>query len=110
MTMLYINEYNRSDKTKNLVIDLDDRSGKFLFDLLLDPISNSMAKQGDNEWGADYQLWWNIAESQSLNNLPSDIFMQAYGLIQKSDNQDLKPFMPEILQKMQADPRFKKVA
>lgn len=56
--------------------------------------------------GADYQLWWNIAESQSLNDLPGDIFMQAYGLIQKSDNQDLKPFMPEILQKMQADPRY----
>lgn len=51
MAMLYINEYNRSDKTKNLAIDLDDRSGKFLFDLLLDPISNSMAKQGDDEWG-----------------------------------------------------------
>ncbi len=107
MTLLII-VHQDDDFDKSLTVSIDDEAGKVLFDELRPLFEKTMA---DEEfWLEHYDTMYQEHNFMEFDDLPTEIFMQAYGLIQKSDNQDLKPFMPEILQKMQADPRFKKVA
>lgn len=57
-------------------------------------------------WLEEYDNAYQKAGFIELDDLPTKIFMQAHNIIKQSDKPNLKPYMSEILQKIQADPRY----
>lgn len=100
---LYINYIDFFDKP-HFTVNIDNNAGNKLFTLLKPLFEKTMA---DEEfWLEEYENAYQKVGFIEFDDLPNDVFMQTYEIIKKSDDKDLQPFVPEILQKMQADPRY----
>lgn len=100
---LYVNYTDVFDKP-HFIVNLDDKGGDTLFGLLKPLFEKTMA--GEEFWLEEYDNAYQKAGFIEFDDLPDDVFMQTYEIIKKSDDKDLQPFVPEILQKMQYDPRY----
>lgn len=101
MSLLFIS-YEQENKTFTSV-SIMRKVAKFLFAEIIEPLSKVVDdKDFLDKAEADLMI-----ENVSLTNLTKDEFTEAYQLIKaKSSDEMLKPYADEILQKMQADPRY----
>lgn len=100
---LYINTIDFFDKP-HFVINLDNEAAEVLYKKLKPLFQHTMANE--EFWLEEYDNAYQKAGFIEFDDLPTDVFMNAFGIIRQSNDKVLKPFIPEILQKMQADPRY----
>lgn len=100
---LYVNYIDFFDKP-HFIINLNDEAGNVLYRKLKPLFQDTMATE--EFWLDDYDDAYQKAGFIEFDDLPADIFMRTFNIIKQSDDKALKPFVPEILQKMQADPRY----
>lgn len=101
MTLLII--YQSKDFDKSLTDSLDNQAGKELFNRLKILFEKTMA--AELFWLDDYHTLYYDHNTIDFSDLPDDVFMQVYVLLQ-ADNDLLKPYQDEVKQKMQTDRRF----
>lgn len=102
MTLLVV--YQDDDFDKSLTVSIDDNAGKALFDELRPLFVKTMA---DEEfWLEHYDTMYQEHNFMELNDLPTEIFMQAHNTIKRSDKPILTPYVDEIVKTMQYDPRY----
>lgn len=101
MSLLLVG-YNEKKETF-VSVNIMRKVAKLLFTEVIEPLAK-VVKDKDFLDKADADL---MMENVNFSNLSQDEFKQAYGLVKKSASDDtLKPYAQEILQKMQADPRY----
>lgn len=104
--LLIISYADYFDKQHGIVM-LDEKASNVVYD----DLRKLFAKEMKNEdfWLEDYDTLYKEHNSLSLDDLPNDIFMQAYDIIMIASRKydELKPYAQELQQKLEADPRFK---
>lgn len=101
-TLLIINYDDFFDKPNT--ITLDDNAGKALFDELRPLFEKTMANE--EFWLEHYDKMYQEHNFMELDDLPTEIFMQAHNTIKRSDKPILMPYVDEIVKTMQYDPRY----
>lgn len=105
MSLLFIT-YHEKEQEQNKKFDtvsIMRKVAKFLFKAVMEPLSKT---SNDKEF-LDKAEAYLLLENIDFTDLSADEFNKAYDIIaQNATNEILKPFAPEILTKMQADPRF----
>lgn len=102
MTLLVV--YQDDDFDKSLTVSVDDNAGKALFDELRPLFVKTMANE--EFWLKHYDTMYQEHNFMELDDLPTEIFMQAHNTIKQSDKPTLTPYMEEIVKTMQYDPRY----
>lgn len=101
MSLLFVG-YNEQKETF-VSVNIMRKAAKLLFAEVIEPLAK-VVKDKDFLDKADADL---MMENVNFSNLNQDEFKKAYGLVEKSASDDtLQPYAQEILQKMQADPRY----
>lgn len=101
MSLLFIS-YHEQEKSFTSV-SIMRKVAKFLFADVIEPLAN-VVNDKDFLDKAEADL---MMENVNLSDLNQNEFKRAYALIKKhSSSEILKPYAQEILQKMQADPRY----
>lgn len=102
MTLLVV--YQDDDFDKSLTVSIDDKAGKALFDELRPLFVKTMA---DEEfWLEHYDAMYQEHNFMELDDLPTEVFMQAHNAIKRSDKPTLTPYVDKIISTMQYDPRY----
>lgn len=101
MSLLFVS-YNQ-EKQDFATVSIMRKVANFLFDNVIEPLAKN-TKDKDFLDKADADL---LDENVDLSKLGKDEFNQAYQLIKKNASEPaLQPYVKEILDKMQADPRY----
>ena len=104
MSLLFITNDPATDNVISAV-----GMGRLQLDIIHDTLIDFLTTEMGQEWSDMYNIVHETLGSQSISDLPADVFIGCIELIMQAieDNDALLPYKEQLTVALQADPRFK---